>query len=159
MDKPAPPNGRTRNEKARLTMGLLDGKRLLVTGVLTKTSIAFAAARIAQEEGAEIVLSSFGRALSITNRIAARLPKPAPVVELDVIDASHLESLAEPWRCRLLFRYLPPFLHVPMEGALEVVGDIGGQTPKPHSLLGPWTVGSRFFRRWRRRPAAAPGQR
>jgi enoyl-[acyl-carrier protein] reductase I len=75
-------------------VGLLDGKRLLVTGVLTEASIAFAAARVAQEEGAEIVLSSFGRALSITNRIASRLPKPAPVVELDVTDTSHLESLA-----------------------------------------------------------------
>ncbi|MQA84617.1 MAG: enoyl-ACP reductase FabI [Streptosporangiales bacterium] len=76
-------------------MGLLDGKRILVTGVLTDASIAFAAARLAQEEGARVVLSSFGRAYSITQRIATRLPEKAPVVELDVTDAAHLDSLAD----------------------------------------------------------------
>lgn len=74
-------------------MGLLSGKRLLVTGVLTDASIAFHIARLAQEEGAEVVLSSFGRALSITKRIAGRLPQPAPVIELDVTDPAHLEQL------------------------------------------------------------------
>lgn len=76
-------------------MGLLDGKRILITGVLTDASIAFSAARIAQEEGAEVVLSSFGRALSITRRIAKRLPREAPVVELDVADDEHLDTLAD----------------------------------------------------------------
>jgi enoyl-[acyl-carrier protein] reductase I len=75
-------------------MGLLDGKRLLITGVITDASIAFAVARAAQEEGATVVLTGFGR-LSLVNRVAARLPKPAPVVELDVSDESHLASLAE----------------------------------------------------------------
>ena len=55
-------------------MGILEGKKILVTGVLTDTSIAFHVARLAQEEGAEIVLTSFGRAMSITTRIAGRLP-------------------------------------------------------------------------------------
>jgi len=67
-------------------MGILEGKKLLITGVLTDSSIAFHVARLAQQEGATIVLSSFGRALSITNRIAGRLPIPVPVVELDVTD-------------------------------------------------------------------------
>ena len=74
-------------------MSLLKGKRLLVTGVLTDASIAFHIARLAQEEGASVVLSGFGRGLSITKRIAGRLPQPAPVIELDVTDPSHLESL------------------------------------------------------------------
>ena len=75
-------------------MGILDGKRILVTGVLTDSSIAFHVAKIAQEEGAEIVLSSFGRAMSITQRIATRLPKTAPVIELDVSNKEHLGNLA-----------------------------------------------------------------
>ena len=75
-------------------MGILAGKNVLVTGVLTESSIAFHIARIAQEEGANVVLTSFGRALSITNRIAIRLPKPAPVLELDVTNVEHLDRLA-----------------------------------------------------------------
>jgi enoyl-[acyl-carrier protein] reductase I len=73
--------------------GLLTGKRLLITGVLTDASIAFAVARIAQEQGASVVLSSFGRAMSITQRIAKRLPAEAPVVELDVTSSDDLEAL------------------------------------------------------------------
>jgi enoyl ACP reductase len=79
-------------------MALLDGKRILVTGVLTDASIAFHIARLAQEEGAEVVLSSYGRVLRLTTRIANRLPKPAPVIELDVTDAAHLEALPETLR-------------------------------------------------------------
>ena len=76
-------------------MGILEGKNLLVTGVLTDQSIAFHVARLAQQEGATVVLSSFGRALSLTPRIAGRLPPPAPVVELDVTDPDHLAGLAD----------------------------------------------------------------
>jgi enoyl-[acyl-carrier protein] reductase I len=76
-------------------MGILEGKRLLVTGVLTDSSIAFHVARIAQEEGAEIVLTSFGRQLRLTSAIARRLPKTPPVVELDVSSAEDLSALAE----------------------------------------------------------------
>jgi meromycolic acid enoyl-[acyl-carrier-protein] reductase len=74
--------------------GILDGKRLLVTGVLTEASIAFGVARLAQEQGATVLLSGFGRGLSITTRIAGRLPQPAEVVELDVTDPEHLDRLA-----------------------------------------------------------------
>ncbi|MBX6387815.1 MAG: enoyl-ACP reductase FabI [Frankia sp.] len=75
--------------------GLLEGKRVLVTGVLTDASIAFAVARIAQEQGATVVLTGFGRGLSITRRIARRLPSEPPVLELDVTDESHLSGLAD----------------------------------------------------------------
>jgi enoyl ACP reductase len=74
--------------------GLLDGKRLIVTGVLTEASIAFSTARLAQEQGADIVLTGYGR-LSLVERIAARLPKPAPVIELDVTDDAHLAGLPD----------------------------------------------------------------
>jgi meromycolic acid enoyl-[acyl-carrier-protein] reductase len=74
--------------------GLLAGKRLLVTGVITDQSIAFSVAKIAQEEGAEVVLTGFGR-LSLVERIAKRLPKEAPVIELDVTSTEHLEGLAD----------------------------------------------------------------
>jgi enoyl-[acyl-carrier protein] reductase I len=74
-------------------MGILDGKRILVTGVLTDASIAFHVARIAQQEGATLVLTGFGR-LSLVERIARRLPEKPPVIELDVTDAGQLGSLA-----------------------------------------------------------------
>jgi enoyl-[acyl-carrier protein] reductase I len=75
-------------------MGILDGKRILVTGVLTDASIAFHVARIAQREGARVILTGFGR-LSLVERIAKRLPDPPPVLELDVTDTGQLASLAE----------------------------------------------------------------
>jgi enoyl-[acyl-carrier protein] reductase I len=73
--------------------GLLAGKRLLVTGVITDQSIAFSVARLAQEQGATVVLTGFGR-LSLVERIARRLPDPPPVIELDVTDEAHLARLA-----------------------------------------------------------------
>ena len=76
-------------------MALLAGKRLLVTGVLTDASIAFSVARIAQEEGARVVLTGFGRGLSLTRRVARRLPQPAPVLELDVTADEQLAGLAD----------------------------------------------------------------
>jgi meromycolic acid enoyl-[acyl-carrier-protein] reductase len=75
--------------------GLLEGRRLLVTGVLTEQSIAFAVARTAQEQGAQVVLTGFGRSLSLTRRIARRLPVEAPVVELDVTDEDDLALLGK----------------------------------------------------------------
>jgi enoyl-[acyl-carrier protein] reductase I len=74
-------------------MGLLDGKRLLITGVITDASIAFSVARLAQQEGATVVLTGYGR-MSLVQRVAARLPQPAPVIELDVTDDEHLATLA-----------------------------------------------------------------
>ena len=74
--------------------GLLDGKRILVTGVLTDASIAFHVARLAQEQGAELVLTAMPRTSRLTERIAGRLPNPAPVIELDVTEGEHLATLA-----------------------------------------------------------------
>lgn len=74
-------------------MGILAGKRILVTGVLTEASIAFHTARVAQQEGATLVLTGFGR-LSLVERVAKRLPSPPPVIELDVTDEEQLSSLA-----------------------------------------------------------------
>ncbi|MFJ8581986.1 enoyl-ACP reductase FabI [Micromonospora sp. NPDC093277] len=74
--------------------GLLAGKRLLVTGVITDASIAFSVAKLAQENGAQVVLTGYGR-LSLVERIAKRLPEPAPVIELDVTDQEHLAGLAD----------------------------------------------------------------
>jgi enoyl ACP reductase len=74
---------------------LLQGKKLLITGVLMDSSIAFHVAKLAQEQGAEVVLTSFGRAMPITAAIARRLPSPPPVIELDVTNKEDLDSLAE----------------------------------------------------------------
>jgi meromycolic acid enoyl-[acyl-carrier-protein] reductase len=76
-------------------MGILDGKRILVAGVTTDSSIGFEVARIAQEQGADVAITNFGRALGITRRIAGRLPKETPVLELDVTDEKHLATLPE----------------------------------------------------------------
>jgi len=72
---------------------LLEGKRLVITGVLTSDSIAWHSARVALEEGAEIVLTSFGRAMRLTERVAARLPGTPDVVELDINDPAHMDAL------------------------------------------------------------------
>ena len=76
-------------------MGLLDGKTILVAGVTMDSSIGFAVAKVAQEQGATVLISNFGRALSITRRIAKRLPSEPPVLELDVTDADHLAALPD----------------------------------------------------------------
>jgi enoyl-[acyl-carrier protein] reductase I len=82
-------------------MGLLDGKRILITGVLTDASIAFGVAKLAQEEGAEVILTGAGRGLSLTRRTARKLPTEADVLEFDVSDPAQLPviqaELAERW--------------------------------------------------------------
>jgi enoyl-[acyl-carrier protein] reductase I len=75
-------------------LGILEGKKILVTGVLTEASIAFSAARLAQEQGAEVLLSSFGRMFPITQKISQRLPKTAEVIELDAASDEDLAALA-----------------------------------------------------------------
>lgn len=75
--------------------GIVAGKKLVITGVLTDSSIAFAVARLAQEQGAQIVLTSPSRTLSLTKRIAGRLPQPAEVIALDVTDTGELDSLSD----------------------------------------------------------------
>lgn len=72
---------------------LLEGKRLVITGVLTPDSIAWHTARVALEQGAEIVLTGFGRGIGLTRRSAKRLPSTPDVFELDIHDASHMEAL------------------------------------------------------------------
>jgi meromycolic acid enoyl-[acyl-carrier protein] reductase len=79
---------------------ILEGKRLLITGVITRDSIAYHAAEQAQKEGAEIVLSSFGRVRRMTERAAQRLPQPADVLELDVNKPEDLDALTESLRER-----------------------------------------------------------
>lgn len=91
---------------------LLQDKNILVTGVLTDQSIAFHVARLAQEQGANVVLSSFGRALSLTTRVATRLPKSAPVIELDVTNDDHLAALPE-----VLKQHVPS-----VDGVLHSIG-------------------------------------
>ena len=76
-------------------MGILDGKRLLITGVLTDASLAFAVARLAQDEGAEIVLTGAGRGMRLTERTARKLPREAEVREFDVTSAEQADNLRE----------------------------------------------------------------
>ena len=80
--------------------GLLEGKKVLVTGVLDRRSIAYSAARLAQEQGAEIVLSGFGRARSLTERTARRLDPEPPILELDVNKPEDIEAVADDLRAR-----------------------------------------------------------
>ncbi|MBV8735183.1 MAG: SDR family oxidoreductase, partial [Solirubrobacterales bacterium] len=79
---------------------LLEGKRLLVTGVITRDSIAFSAAERAQQEGATVLLTSFGRVRRLTERAASKLPEPVEVLELDVNQEADLEALTESLRDR-----------------------------------------------------------
>lgn len=74
-------------------MGILQGKRILVTGVTATSSIAYEVARIAGEQGASVVVSNFGRAMSLTHRVVRRLDPVPPVIELDVTNEDHLANL------------------------------------------------------------------
>jgi enoyl ACP reductase len=109
--------------------GILEGKRILVAGVTMESSIGFAVARVAQEQGATVVVSNFGRALGITRRIVGRLPQEAPVIELDVTDESHLERL-------------PDLLREHVDGIDGVVHSIAFGNPETllggKFLDGPW---------------------
>jgi enoyl-[acyl-carrier protein] reductase I len=90
-------------------MGILEGKKILITGVLTEASIAFTVAKLAQEQGADIILSSYGRMLPITEKIALRLPKPCVVIELDATSDEDLAAL--PARVQEHFPYLDGIVH------------------------------------------------
>jgi enoyl-[acyl-carrier protein] reductase I len=110
-------------------MGILEGKKILVAGVTMDTSIGFAVARVAQEQGATVVVSNFGRALGITRRIVGRLPQEAPVIELDVTDQEHLDRL-------------PDLLREHVDGLDGVVHSIAYGNPETllggKFLDGPW---------------------
>jgi len=114
---------------------LLEKKRLVITGVLTPQSIAFAAAQACQEQGAEIVLTGFGRGMSITQKVAKRLPDPPDVLEMDAnepaqVDALH-DELAARWGTVDGFlhaiAFAPQdalggnFLHTPWESAATAI--------------------------------------
>ena len=107
--------------------GMMAGKRLLITGVITEQSIAFSVARIAQEEGATVLLTGYGR-LSLVERIAKRLPDPPPVLELDVTNTEHLDTLAD--RVRQHVDGLDGVLHAIAFGPQSTLG--GG------FLTAPW---------------------
>ena len=77
------------------SMGLLTGKNIVITGVLTDASLAFGVAKLAQEEGANVVLTGAGRALSLTERVARKLPAAAPVFEFDVTVPEHITSVRD----------------------------------------------------------------
>ena len=110
---------------------LLEGKKLLITGVLTDDSIAWHAARIAQEQGAEIVVTGFGRGLRLTERSVQRLPSECPVLELDINDPAQVEAAVADLTSRWgsidgalhAIAYAPEdalggnFLHTPVESA------------------------------------------
>src|SRR5436305_9397823 len=79
---------------------MLQGKKLLITGVLNRESIAFEVARQPREHGAEVILPGFGRAKRMTERSAQRLPQPPDVLELDVNSPADLEAVADELRER-----------------------------------------------------------
>jgi enoyl-[acyl-carrier protein] reductase I len=111
-------------------MGILEGKKILVAGVTMDSSIGFAVARVAQEQGATVVVSNFGRALGITRRIVGLLPKEAPVIELDVTDQEHLDRLPDLLREHV--DSLDGVVHSIAYGNPETL--LGGKF-----LEGPWT--------------------
>ncbi len=79
-------------------MGILDGKTILVAGVTMNTSIGYEVAKQAQAEGAEVIVSNFGRAMSLTKRVIAKLDPTPPLLELDVTNAEHLAGLPDALR-------------------------------------------------------------
>ena len=109
-------------------MGILDGKNILITGVLTDASIAFHIARLSQEQGANVVLSSFGRTMSLTKRSAGRLPRECPVIELDVSSEEDLAALADRVR-----------EHVPsLDGVVHAIGFAPESALGGKFLTTPW---------------------
>jgi enoyl-[acyl-carrier protein] reductase I len=106
---------------------LLEGKKLLITGVLTQQSIAFAAAEVAQEQGAELILTSFGRAMSITEKVAKRLPNPPDILEMDVNEPEQIEAV----RMELERRWgrLDGFLHAIAFAPQDALGGNFVHTP------------------------------
>ncbi|MEZ5122260.1 MAG: enoyl-ACP reductase FabI [Solirubrobacterales bacterium] len=114
-------------------MSLLEGRRLLITGVLTDRSIAFAVAAAAQREGAQVVLTGFGRGLRITQRIARRLPVEADVLELDVNEPEHLAALATDLEQR--WGAVDGVLHAIAFAPADALGGAFLQTPAPSAEI------------------------
>ena len=106
---------------------LLENKRLIVTGVLTPQSIAFSVARIAQEEGAKVVLTSFGKAMGLTEKSARRLPDPPQVLEMDANDPDHIERVAK--EVQAMWGGVDGFLHAIAFAPDDALGGAFLQTP------------------------------
>jgi enoyl-[acyl-carrier protein] reductase I len=115
---------------------ILEGKKILVTGVLTPASIAFAIADMAQREGAEIVLTSFGRVMSLTEKSARRM-KPSPeILEMDVNQQEQIDAVAETLRER--WGRLDGFLHAIAYAPADALGG--------NFLSAPWESVQTAFR-------------
>jgi enoyl ACP reductase len=107
---------------------VLEGRKLLVTGVLTPQSIAFESARVARELGAEVVLTSFGKAMGLTEKSARRLPGEAPdVLEMDANDTGHIEAVAGEIASR--WGRLDGFLHAIAFAPADALGGAFLETP------------------------------
>jgi meromycolic acid enoyl-[acyl-carrier-protein] reductase len=115
---------------------LLEGKRLLITGVLTPQSIAFSAAQVAQEQGAEIVLTNFGRTVSLTEKTAKRLPDPPDVLEMDVNEPDQIDAVREELARR--WSTLDGFLHAIAYAPQDALGG--------NFLEAPWESAQVAFR-------------
>lgn len=109
-------------------MGILEGKRILVTGVLTDASIAFGCARIAQREGAEVILTGFGRGMSLTERVARKLEVEPRIFELDVTNPDQVASL----RDTLLDEKLT------LDGAVHAIGFAPASCLGENFMDAPW---------------------
>jgi len=109
-------------------MGILEGKNILVTGVLTEGSIAFDVARLCQQEGATVVLTGVGRTLKVTQAMGRRLPVEAQVVELDVTNPEQLATLADSVRA-----------HVPhLDGVVHSIGFAPQTVMGGNFMAGQW---------------------
>ncbi|WP_291378529.1 enoyl-ACP reductase FabI [Demequina sp.] len=109
-------------------MGILEGKNILVTGVLTEGSIAFDVARLSQEQGAHVVLTGVGRTLKVTEAMGRRLPVEAKVVELDVTNPEHLAALPDAVR-----------EHVPhLDGVVHSIGFAPQSVMGGNFMTGQW---------------------
>jgi enoyl ACP reductase len=106
---------------------LLDKKRLLITGVLTPQSIAFATAQVCQEQGAEVVLTGFGKGMGLTQKSARRLPAGADVLEMDANDSSHVQAVHDELASR--WGRVDGFLHAIAFAPQDALGGNFLQTP------------------------------
>jgi enoyl-[acyl-carrier protein] reductase I len=107
---------------------LLDGKKLLITGVLTDDSIAFAVAKVAQEQGAEILLTNVGKGVRLTEKVARKLPAPAEVMQMDVNSADDVGAVA----AAIMDRWGR------LDGALHSIGFMPQDALGGNFLTAPW---------------------